>query len=320
MSVITQIKKAFSRQDDGFVSGIALRQQSIASCSIEIAKLSGDYSDDSNEPEASGSNLSKACEESSFDLGEHVNALDQLGDSNAIKGKCGLVLPASLSQIVQVDKPNVPDAEINAALKWQVKDLVSFSPDNMVLDYFDAPESPQGQKKINVVCSPLDELKKLVDSSFDNDINLTDITIEEFAFAKLVEIKDNATLLVCQQPNEEIVILIVTQGRLFFHRRLRGFAQIAQKSQEELEMGTIDSLSLEIQRSTDYFERQMKQAPIKEISILVPMENEAFLARKLAENTNVPVSLFELPKPYTSQRRSACSIGAMLIANEGSAA
>ena len=164
------------------------------------------------------------------------------------------------------------------------------------------------------------QLKKLVDGLFENNISLTGITIEEFAFAKLIEVKDDATLLVCQQPNEEILILIVTKGQLFFHRRLRGFSQIAKKSEQELEMGAVDSLSLEIQRSTDYFERQMKQAPIKEISILLPMENEAFIARKLAENTNVSVSLFELPGPFSNQRSAACSIGAMLMASEEGAA
>ena len=75
-------------------------------------------------------------------------------------------------------------------------------------------------------------------------------------------------------------------------------------------MGVIDSLSLEIQRSSDYFERQLKQAPIKIIEILVPVQHEAFLARKLAENTNVEVKLFTMPATLESLRGSATAIGA----------
>jgi len=117
-------------------------------------------------------------------------------------------------------------------------------------------------------------------------------------------------LLVCQQPNEEINLLIVKNGQLFFSRRLRGFAQIAHKTEDELTMGVIDALSLEIQRSTDYFERQLKQAPIKAIEILLPVEQEAFLARKLAENTNVEVKLFAMPTSLESLRGSAVAVGA----------
>ncbi|MFT5815747.1 MAG: MSHA biogenesis protein MshI, partial [Psychroserpens sp.] len=112
------------------------------------------------------------------------------------------------------------------------------------------------------------------------------------------------------QPNEEINLLIVKNGQLFFSRRLRGFAHIANKSEDELTMGIIDSLSLEIQRSTDYFERQLKQAPIKIIEILLPVEQEAFLASKLAENTNVEVKLFAMPETLENFRGSAVAIGA----------
>ncbi|MDG1751908.1 MAG: hypothetical protein P8I03_09650 [Thalassotalea sp.] len=72
-------------------------------------------------------------------------------------------------------------------------------------------------------------------------------------------------------------------------------------------------MSLEIQRSTDYFERQLKQAPIRSIEVLVPMANEAFLARKLAENTNVPVNLFTMPEGYSQQREYAACIGATML-------
>ena len=75
-------------------------------------------------------------------------------------------------------------------------------------------------------------------------------------------------------------------------------------------MGIIDSLSLEIQRSTDYFERQLKQAPIKAIEILIPVKTEGFLARKLAENTNVEVKLFAMPTTLEALRGSAVAIGA----------
>ena len=78
-------------------------------------------------------------------------------------------------------------------------------------------------------------------------------------------------------------------------------------------MGAIDSLSLEIQRSIDYFERQLKQAPIKSIQVLVPMENEGYLARKLAENASSEVHLFTMPEGCEEHRAFAAAIGASMM-------
>jgi MSHA biogenesis protein MshI len=107
-------------------------------------------------------------------------------------------------------------------------------------------------------------------------------------------------------------LLIVKQGKLYFHRRLRGFSQIAQKTEDELTLTVIDSLALEIQRSSDYFERQLKQAPIRDIKVLLPMKLESFFARKLAENAHMPVSLLVLPESYQAHREYACAIGSTM--------
>jgi MSHA biogenesis protein MshI len=290
MTIITRIKNVFSKVKPTDLIGVALRQQSI---SYFVRKA----------------NESK-CEVFENKGNTIAKALKALVNVEPLPGQCHLVLAHAHSQIVQVDKPNVPAAEIKAALKWQIKDLVSIAPENMILDYFDGPTLAGGHEKVNVVCVAKNDLMALVSIFNDAQLNINSITTEEFAFASLLPLQEDAVLFVCQQPNEEINLLIVKNGQLFFSRRLRGFAQIVNKSQDELSMGIIDSLSLEIQRSTDYFERQLKQAPIKIIEILLPVEQEAFLASKLAENTNVEVKLFAMPETLESLRGSAVAIGA----------
>ncbi|MBA6297643.1 MSHA biogenesis protein MshI [Colwellia sp. MB02u-9] len=290
MSIITRIKNAFSKVKSTDLIGVALRQQSISYFVRKTDESKGKVF------ENKGDAIAKA--------------LKALVSVEPLSGQCNLVLAHAHSQIVQVDKPNVPAAEIKAALKWQIKDLVSIAPENMMLDYFDGPTLAGGHEKINVVCVAKNDLMELVSIFNDAQLNINSITTEEFAFASLLPMQQDAVLFVCQQPNEEINLLIVKNGQLFFSRRLRGFAHIANKSEDELTMGIIDSLSLEIQRSTDYFERQLKQAPIKTIEILLPLEQEAFLARKLAENTNVEVKLFAMPETLESLRGSAVAIGA----------
>ena len=306
MSLLTRISQLFSKQQSNQILGIALQQGALTSCLL---------------PKTPNSSQSKSleipqpsCQSTPVNLSDFARAIAALHTDNPLTGQCHLVLNAQQSQIVQVDKPNVPANEIVSALKWQVKDLVTIAPENMVVDYFDGPLLSGGKEKINVVCAPLNELKKLVAAINKTDAEVTSIVTEEFAFANLLPVQSEACLLVCQQPNEEITLLIVKQGQLYFHRRLRGFSQIAKKSEDELTMTMIDSLALEIQRSSDYFERQLKQAPIKAIKILIPMASESFFARKLAENTHLAVDLLALPDTFEQYRAHAAAIGATLLA------
>ncbi len=305
MSILKRITKLFVKQPSGKSFGIALQQKGINACSKFVLK---------NTAKSGKAQPSQPiCQSYTVDLSDFEKAIIDLQATKPLSGQCHLVLNAQLSQIVQMDKPNIPHDEMVGALKWQVKDLVSISPDNMVLDYFDAPILIGGKEKIHVVCAPLGELKKLVAAVEDSNTSVASITTEEFAFANLLPIKNDACLLVCQQPNEEIIILIIKQGHLYFYRRLRGYSQLASKSEDELTMMVIDSLALEIQRSSDYFEHQLKQAGIREIKVLLPMKTEGFFARKLAENTHLPVSILALPEGYQQYRGYAAAIGATLF-------
>ncbi|MFD2167765.1 type IV pilus biogenesis protein PilM [Thalassotalea euphylliae] len=294
MSIKTKITQLFAKAESGHHIGLAFRQDALAYCllstdgSVEHQQIP--ITDNEQEP-----------------------AIKQLVSQDNLSSQGHVVLAPTQYQIVQVDKPNVPEEEVLGALKWQIKELVTYPPEDMVLDYFTGPTLAGGAEKVNVVCASKDNLKSMVQLFEDSDITLKTITTEEFAFASLVPFQEHAVLLLCQQPNEEIIILIVKMGRIYFHRRLRGYAQIATKTIEELSFGAIDSLSLEIQRSSDYFERQLKQAPIKEIQLILPIKNEQFIATKLAENTNTPVGVYPFDVLHQDKAMFGAAIGATQV-------
>jgi MSHA biogenesis protein MshI len=308
MSFLTKISQIFAKNNSSQRLGIAFQQQGVSLCSIPHQAFNSP-DDNDNDNDITSQVL---FHHEKTNAGHYLQAIKTLHDNCDLKGDVTLVLNEAQSQVVQVDKPSVPDNEINSALKWQIKDLVSISPENMVLDYYDAPTLAGGKEKINVVCAPLDELKNLVVATEKGIVKVSAITTQEFAFANLLPPQNEAYLLVCQQPNEEIVLIIVKQKQLFFQRRLRGFSQISSKTAEELSSTVIDDISLEIQRSTDYFERQLKQAPIKGIKVLLPIKLEYVFVEKLAENSTAPVSLLELPLPYHQHRDFGAVIGASL--------
>lgn len=243
--------------------------------------------------------------------GSYISALKELTEKEPLRAKAQLVLSAEQYQIVQIDKPSIPEEELNAAIKWQIKDLVTVEPEDMIVDYFSGPTLAGGKEKINVVCAKKSELSTIL-SAFDNsELTIDSIITEEFAFAGLVEFKAQPVLLVVQQPNEEVHILIIKEGNIYFHRRLRGFAQLGSKTPEELGFGTIDSLSLEIQRSMDYYERQLKQAPIRDIELVLPVKTEAYIATKLAENTTATVNVLVIDEDILANKAMAAAYGAV---------
>ena len=287
----------FPKKHSNRLLGISLRQNSIAYCNVNEAQ--------NVESVVNCENITSSSVDISICL---TNLIEQYH----LEGQCQLILASNQYHLIQVDKPDVPDAEINSALKWQIKELVPYSPENMIVDYFNGPLLLNSKEKINVVCADSLLLGGIVKALSGKNISLQGINVEEFAFARLLPFSDDAQLLVCQQPGEEILILIVKQRHIYFYRKLRGFAQIGDKSEEELANGIIDNLSLEIQKSTDYFERQLKQSLIKSINILIPIEKENYLINKLANNANVPVTLLALPDMFSNCREIATAVGATM--------
>jgi MSHA biogenesis protein MshI len=199
--------------------------------------------------------------------------------------RCTLVIPPERYMVLQIDKPAVPDDEISLALPWTIKDLVTLPDDDMVVDYLDLPLQNQLQGiKVNVVVSSKSWLADIVALFFQKKLQLICIQTEEWLARNLLPAKNQALMLVSHQPGQDLVVQILQQGNLCFSRRLRGFNRLDQYSLDELQQGVFDNLLLELQRSIDYFEGQLKQAPVKEIVLLLASPNQAGVVQLFAQN------------------------------------
>ncbi|WOH35905.1 hypothetical protein RI844_10975 [Thalassotalea fonticola] len=293
--MLNGLKTLFNRKSTDGKFGIALRSQA------------GSYAlDNGSDAERKTGEFFTETSESAGDW------LDELLSTHNIQGSGHLVLSASHYYNVQINKPDLPDNEIPAAIKWLVKDIVPIDPDEMIADYYDSPVVVSGTQKINVVCSHLTSLKKYTDSFKRYQIDLKGIITDEFAFANLLPQSEHSILMICQQPFEEVFVIIVKNGQIFFSRKLRGFHDVGGYSTEQLSKGICDSLSIEVQKSMDYFERLLKQTPVHEIKVLLPVKHEDFIIESLDKNTNVTVSKLDLPEPYQQMRNCAASIGGLI--------
>ena len=205
---------------------------------------------------------------------------------------CRVALSIAKYQILQVDKPAVAESEIAQALQWLVKEQLP-GEEELILDYFDYPASSPSAAKLNVVAVAKKEIVDICRGIREAGLKLTDIGIEELATCDLVPGEDDAVMTLFQEPGDQVCLNIVKQNKLFFARRLRGYENMSNLSPEELQAGVCDTLSVEIQRSMDYFDSQLRQAPVKKILIALDSPHQDTLAALIAQLTLLSVEAFE---------------------------
>jgi MSHA biogenesis protein MshI len=214
-------------------------------------------------------------------------------ETNNLKNtQCNIALSISKYQFLQLDRPAVEDAELIQALQWTVKEQL-FSDNELVIDYFDPPVAVASSiKKLNVVAVSKRDVIEIRDGVLKAGLALNIIGVEELAICNLLTPSDDAVITLKQELGGQLSLNIVKRNQLYFSRRLRGYENLANFSQEELKMGVVDNLSLEIQRSMDYFESQLRQAPVKKVYISLDTIHQDPLADMIKQVIFVSVEKF----------------------------
>ncbi|WP_394203827.1 MSHA biogenesis protein MshI [Shewanella waksmanii] len=199
-----------------------------------------------------------------------------------------LVLNPSFYQLLLVDKPAVDSEEMNQALIWAVKDMVTTAVADIHVDYFEAPT--QNSTKLTAVVAAKSQLSQLIQDANLHQLEIVGISIEELAASNLFVDDAQPKMVLCHLPEHELLLTVVRQGKLFMQRRVRGFSGLDKVTQQELGYGMADNLSLEIQRSMDFFESQLRQSPVASIELVMGGPAQA-LAQLLSANFNQTVNV-----------------------------
>ena len=179
---------------------------------------------------------------------------------HGLKGlACRFVLSAKDYQLLLVEAPDVPESELREALKWRVKDLINGTVEQSVIDVFTLPTgvSPSGKTMVYVVVAELQLIQSLINLSKECELKLESIDIEVLALRNLLQFKElgRGAAVVRLRENAGDVS-IYRDGNLYLSRHFK-----ISYSGGLLDDLPTEQLALEIQRSLDYFERQMGQAP-----------------------------------------------------------
>jgi MSHA biogenesis protein MshI len=205
---------------------------------------------------------------------------------------CYFAMSSHWYRIHQIDKPNVNDNELFDALQWPIQEVYG-SDKEFVYDYSDMPIQVAGQNKVMAVAVAKEEVAKLTNVIYLADLDLRSLVVEELATVHLVPFKDEAVITLVQEHGEVVVLNIVKNNQLYFTRRIKGFENIGSFSEVELDMGLTESICVQIQRSMDFFESQLRQAPIKRILLKIDSPHVSFLSSRISESMGVTCEAFE---------------------------
>ncbi len=174
--------------------------------------------------------------------------------------RCNVVLPAGSYNLLLVEAPNVPEDELRDAVRFRVKDMIAFPLEEALIDVFSLPadSSRSGRKMVYVVAIQESKVRDIMALVSAADLELAYVDIFELALRNITEKLDVG------QRGVAMVRLLQGQATLALMRE--GNMYLSRQFDLPYNAGLFDDLPedqlvLELQRSLDYYERQMGQVP-----------------------------------------------------------
>lgn len=224
-------------------------------------------------------------------------------------------------QILKVDTPNVPQEELKAAARWQVKEMVDVDVAELTLDVMhvggDAERaSTTSARQLFVVAARNSAIKALTGGAAAISDQVSIVDVWETALRNLLARQARADDLAARACaavliDERHCLLVVCAGdELFYTRRLEGDAALLARARGEQAAasaadlplgfeyqpgGAFDSagsqespLVVELQRSIDVWERSWPELPLARLYVITAEhgpEVAALVQRELGQRT-----------------------------------
>jgi len=246
----------------------------------------------------------------------------QLGQSLGVS-----VLELNSYSLLQVEAPEVQPDEMDAAIRWRIKDLIDYDIEEAVVDLFEVPDDKGSGQKVFAVVARNDLVRSRSDALLDAGLNLEIIDIPEMALRNIAALlpEDVSGVALIYIGSDDGLITITHQGTLYFSRSIQvGYnalpdTAIHTDSAEVIE-GWLDSIIIEIQRSLDYYDSQFSQPPVAGL-VMTPADHDIpGVTEYLNAQMGIPArvldvnELIDVTEKIDSEMQSNCllAIGAAL--------
>jgi len=200
-------------------------------------------------------------------------------------------------QIILVDSPNVPESELKSAVRWSIKDALSYPVEAATVDVLPIPSPNSGNdrpKSLYVIAAQNAVVLKCIGMFERAKMNLKVIDIQEAAqrnVAILFETEGRGVALLAF--NDLGGMLTFTfNGELILARRIEITLGQLEDADERQREQFLDRFELELQRSMDYFGRQFHYISLSRL--LVSSPEYLGLMKRLSSSVDLPVAQLNL--------------------------
>ncbi|HVL01406.1 MAG TPA: hypothetical protein VM553_16430 [Dongiaceae bacterium] len=186
---------------------------------------------------------------------------------------CHISLSHEFYNLLLVDAPNVPDAELSEAVRWRVKDLIAQPIEKMVVDVFRLPADAY-RGRMNMLYAALLEkavVIALAAACERQNLTLENVGIAELALASVTRQLpgvENLGLAVLHMTGNSGSINLVENGYLYLTRTLELNTGGGYSASPDPQNDPTDNLALDIQRSLDYYESQLGKSGVNRLYVV----------------------------------------------------
>ena len=228
------------------------------------------------------------------------SALEKLGKTmKANRFHCTTVLEHVEYQMLLVEAPGVAAEELKSAIRWRIKDLLSYHVDDATIDVLEIPAEKNASvvrnRAMYAVAAQNDVIRRHVLQFQQAQIPLSVIDLPEIAqrnIASLLEAGEGS-IAILSFDSEGGLLTFSSAGALYLTRRIEVSLPQLLQSSGETQAHYFDRITLELQRSLDHFERQFHYIPLSRL-ILAPLPEPVGLQAYLATNLYLPVEELDL--------------------------
>ena len=242
-----------------------------------------------------------------------------------------------------LEKPDVAENELRQAVRWKIKDSLSFDVNNAIIDVFEIPALKERGRTplVYVVAAEKTLVKQHIQIFEEQDLEIESIDIAELAMRNIAALlPENLQGVALLKLDGAKGLMTLTQdSSLYLTRNIDiGFASIStansilgetpvESDGLTLEEGispdqqrTLDAIVLEVQRSLDYYESHFAKPAINSL-VLAPLPYEIpGVIKYLASALGIQVRMLDLnvvldtALPMSNEMQANCffAIGAAL--------
>jgi len=275
---------------------------------------------------------------------ETSTILKKIIQSNKLEGSSIFTtLLTSDYNLEMLEKPEVAENELRQAVRWKIKDSLSFDVNNAIVDVFEIPDQKERGRTplVYVVAAEKKLVKQRIQILEEQDLEIESIDIAELAMRNIAALlpEDLHGVALLKLDGTKGLMTLTQDSSLYLTRNIDvGFASIADTNSMlgeptvesdglALEEGispdqqrTLDAVVLEVQRSLDYYESHFAKHAINSL-VLAPLPYEIpGVINHLAAALGLQVRMLDLnmlldtASPMSQEMQANCffAIGAAL--------